>query len=56
MTFGSPTYLYGLLLVPAAIVFLLWAERQRRRAIARVGEPGLIARLSESVNSRGASA
>jgi Ca-activated chloride channel homolog len=53
MTFASPTYLYGLLLVPAAIVFLLWAERQRRRAIARVGEPSLIARLSASVNTRG---
>jgi len=53
MTFASPTYLYGLLLVPLAIVFLLWAERQRRRAIARVGEPNLIARLSESVNTRG---
>jgi Ca-activated chloride channel family protein len=53
MTFGSPTYLYGLLLIPAAIVFLLWAERQRRRATARVGEPALIARLSESVNTRG---
>jgi Ca-activated chloride channel family protein len=53
MTFGSPIYLYGLLLVPLAIGFLLWAERQRRRAIARVGEPGLIARLSASVNTRG---
>ncbi len=53
MTFGSPAYLYGLLLVPAAIIFLLWAERQRRRAIVRVGEPTLIARLSESVNTRG---
>ncbi len=53
MTFGSPTYLYGLFLIPAAIVFLLWAERQRRRAIARVGEPALIARLSDSVNTRG---
>ena len=53
MTFGSPAYLYGLILVPLAIVFLLWAERQRRRAIARVGEPSLIARLSASVNTRG---
>ncbi len=53
MTFGSPAYLYGLLLVPAAIIFLLWAERQRQRAIARVGEPSLIARLSQSVNTRG---
>ena len=52
MTFGSQTYLYGLLVVPAAIIFLLWAERQRRRAIARVGEPSLIARLSKNVNTR----
>lgn len=53
MTFGEPIFLAGLILVPLALAFLLWAERQRRRAIARVGEPNLIARLSESVNWRG---
>jgi Ca-activated chloride channel homolog len=53
MTFGSPTYLYGLILVPLALLFLIWAERQRRKAIARMGEPELIARLSQDVNTRG---
>ena len=53
MTFGAPTYLYGLLLVPVAIIFLLWAERQRQRALARVGTPSLIARLAGNVNTRG---
>ena len=53
MTFGSPTYLYGLILVPIALLFLIWAERQRRSAIARMGEPQLIARLSQDVNTRG---
>ena len=43
MTFGSPTYLYGLILVPLALLFLVWAERRRRRVIARMGEPQLIA-------------
>ena len=53
MTFGSPTYLYGLILVPLALLFLVWAERRRRRVIARMGEPQLIARLSLDVNTRG---
>src|SRR5512134_3704637 len=53
MTFGSPTYLYGLILVPIALLFLIWAERRRRSAIARMGEPQLIARLSQDVNTRG---
>lgn len=53
MTFGSPATLYGLLLVPAALLFLIWADRRRKSQIARMGEPALIARLSQSVNTRG---
>jgi len=53
MTFGSPVYLYGLILVPLSLLFLIWADRRRRRAIARMGEPQLIARLSLDVNTRG---
>ena len=53
MTFGQPYYLIGMLLVPLAIVFLAWAERQRQAAIARIGEPGLMARLSAHVNWSG---
>jgi Ca-activated chloride channel family protein len=53
MTFGSPAYLYGLILVPVSLLFLIWADRQRQRAIARMGEPQLIDRLSLDVNTRG---
>jgi Ca-activated chloride channel family protein len=53
MTFGSPVYLYGLLLVPISLLFLIWAGRRRQRLIARMGEPQLIARLSQDVNTRG---
>ncbi len=53
MTFASPVYLYGLLLVPISFLFLVWAGQQRRKAIARMGEPQLIARLSVDVNTRG---
>jgi len=53
MTFGSPVYLYGLILVPVSLLFLIWADRRRRQAIARMGEPQLIARLSRDVNTRG---
>jgi Ca-activated chloride channel homolog len=53
MTFGSPAYLYGLILVPLALLFLVWADRRRRNIIARMGEPQLIARLSRDVNTRG---
>jgi Ca-activated chloride channel homolog len=53
MTFGSPVYLYGLILVPTALLFLIWAEQRRKKAIARMGEAQLIARLSQDVNTRG---
>ena len=53
MTFGSPTTLYGLIIVPIALLFLIWADWRRKRAVARVGEPQLIARLSQDVNTRG---
>jgi Ca-activated chloride channel homolog len=53
MTFGSPAILSGLILVPVSLLFLLWAGRMRRRAIARMGDPALVARLSREVNTRG---
>jgi Ca-activated chloride channel family protein len=53
MTFGSPVYLYGLILVPISLLFLIWAGRRRQRLIERMGEPQLIARLSLDVNTRG---
>jgi len=53
MTFANPQFLLALLLVPAAALFLLWAGRQRQRALARLGDPSLIQRLSVAVNGRG---
>jgi Ca-activated chloride channel family protein len=53
MTFANPQYLIALLLVPAAALFLLWAGKQRRRALARLGDAPLIRRLSVTVNERG---
>lgn len=54
MTFALPQFLYlVILLVPLAILFLVWAERERRRALAKIGQPNLVARLAAMVNGRG---
>ncbi|HRX03056.1 MAG: VWA domain-containing protein [Anaerolineae bacterium] len=53
MSFEHPSYLAALLLVPLAALFVYWADKQRQRALARLGNPSLLARLSESVNWRG---
>jgi hypothetical protein len=50
MTFANPQFLLALLLVPAAALFLLWAGKQRQSALARLGDPSLIQRLSAAVN------
>jgi len=39
MTFAQPAFLYGLLLVPLAALFLIWAERRRKADLARLGNP-----------------
>jgi Ca-activated chloride channel family protein len=53
MTFANPTILWALLLVPLALLFLGWAERNRKAAIQQLGDPSLIQRLSLSVNWSG---
>ncbi len=53
MSFENPGFLAALLLVPLAGLFVYWADKQRQRALARLGNPGLLARLSKSVNWRG---
>ena len=55
MQFGRPEFLYALLLLPLMAVFLMAANFRRKRVIARLGDPGLMARLSASVNHRGRS-
>lgn len=54
MSFALPQFLYlALVLVPLAILFLVWAERERRTALNKIGQPKLIARLAAMVNTRG---
>jgi Ca-activated chloride channel family protein len=50
--FGSDQALYGYLLVPLLIVFLWFAVRLKRRALARFGEGELVKRLSQTVSRR----
>ncbi|MCB8919413.1 MAG: VWA domain-containing protein [Ardenticatenaceae bacterium] len=53
MTFANPFYLSALLLLPAAALFLWWAGQQQQRALGRLGQPQLVARLTANVNWRG---
>lgn len=53
MTFAKPIFLYGLILFPIMGLFLLWATRRRQADLARLGNPTLVERLSNTVNWRG---
>ena len=53
MTFAQPLFLYALILIPIVVLFLVWASRRRAAALARLGQPTLIERLSATVNWRG---
>ena len=53
MIFAYPLFLVGLILIPAAALFLIWAAGRQRSALARLGEPALIHRLSANINWRG---
>ena len=53
MIFAYPIFLVGLILVPAAALFLIWAAGRQRSALARLGDPTLIRRLSANINWRG---
>ncbi len=53
MNFAQPAFLTLLILVPIAIIGLLWADRQRKVTLNQLGDPDLLYRLSASVNWRG---
>jgi len=53
MTFAQPEFLWGLLLIPLAIIGLISANRQRKTLMARLGNPELLQRLSSAINWRG---
>jgi len=48
--FAASAWLWGLALVPALVLFLVWAGRRRRRALDAFGDPELVARLTDSVS------
>jgi Ca-activated chloride channel family protein len=49
MQFGNPSSFWLLALAPVLTVFLVWAFRARRRALARFASQPLLPRLAESV-------
>ncbi len=53
MTFGEPDALYLLFALPIMALVAFRASRKRRAAVERLGDPGLIERLSRSVSRRG---
>ncbi len=54
MQFAQPQFLLlGLIVIPAAALFLLWARRQQKKALGRLGDPTLIQRLSANINWSG---
>ena len=54
MQFAQPQFLlFGLILIPAAALFLLWTKRQQKKALNRLGDQTLIQRLSANINWSG---
>lgn len=53
MIFAKPEFLFGLLLVPLALLFLAWARARQKQALARLGDERLIQRLVANVNYSG---
>ena len=49
MTFGAPQFLYLLAALPALILFVRWAWSRRAASVRRIGDPALVAQLSEAV-------
>ena len=52
INFAKPQYLYALFLLIPLFLFLLWSRYRRREMLHKLGDPALIARLSESINQR----
>jgi Ca-activated chloride channel family protein len=52
MSFAKPVSLFLIVLVPLAALILLWSTKRRRREMARLGTPSLIAELSATGSAR----
>jgi len=54
MQFAQPQFLlFGLILIPAIGIFLLWAKSRQKKALDRLGNKALIDRLSANINWTG---
>ncbi len=54
MNFANPqVLLLALLILPAVALFLLWAGKRNKQALAKLGDHALIQRLSANINWRG---
>lgn len=54
MQFAQPQFLLlGLIILPAAALFLWWARSQQKKALARLGDQKLIDKLSANINWTG---
>ncbi len=53
MIFAKPEFLYGLVLIPAAALFLWWARNQQHKALSLMGEEKLIRKLTANLNWSG---
>ena len=53
ISFGAAQFLWGLLLIPLALLGLLWAGRRRAAAMAQLGNPDLVAQLTATINRAG---
>lgn len=51
MTFIYPSALLLLLLLPAAVGFLIWRDRARQQSIARIGDIPVVGRMLSSISS-----
>ncbi len=52
MRFAEPFFFWGLLVIPLFLLFALWRERRRRKALGQLGDLGLILRLAESFSQK----
>jgi Ca-activated chloride channel family protein len=54
MIFENSQYLLpGFILFTAAVIFTIWASRRQKHALAKLGDPSLMQRLSDNINWRG---
>jgi Ca-activated chloride channel family protein len=53
MIFAKPEYLIALFLLPAVGLLMLWANKKRQSALAKLGDSPLLEKLTSSINWRG---